>query len=90
MKKNQITIKQKDGYVEISRNGEAEQTYDWNRICRMIQEGKQSPISMANWFAEIVCDCLNCRSASNVLLHDLNDTMSYRGSYFEMIDVLED
>lgn len=83
MKKNKIKITQENGIVRIYRNGEYEKGYDFNRCSDL------TPIALGNMIAEIINDCLNCKSATSTL-HDLNDTMSYRGTYFENIDHFTD
>ena len=83
MKKNSIKITQENGVVKIYRNGEYEKGYDFNRL------GEFSPVGLANMVAEIINDCLNCKSATSTL-HDLNDTRSYFGTYFENIDHFTD
>lgn len=83
MKKNKIKITQENGIVRIYRNGEYEKGYDFNRCLDL------TPIALGNMIAEIINDCLNCKSATSTL-HDLNDTMSYQGTYFENIDHFTD
>ena len=83
MKKNKIKITQENGIVRIYRNGEYEKGYDFNRCSNL------TPIALGNMIAEIINDCLNCKSATSTL-HDLNDTMSYQGTYFENIDHFTD
>lgn len=83
MKKNKIKITQENGIVRIYRNGEYARGYDFNRCSDL------TPIALGNMIAEIINDCLNCKSATSTL-HDLNDTMSYQGTYFENIDHFTD
>ena len=85
MKKTQgIKITQKDGIIGIVRLGEVEATYRINDVVERIKDGKMSSIALANMIAEIMCDCLNCKKAV-ATVEDLNDTKSYRGTYFEDI-----
>lgn len=82
-KKNLIKITQENGIVRIYRNGEYEKGYDFNRCSDL------TPIALGNMIAEIINDCLNCKTASSSL-QDLNDTKSYYGTYFENIDYFND
>ena len=86
---NKINITQQDGFIKIIRNGEYEQGYDLNKVVERIKEGEMSAISLANWIAEMLNDSLNCKSVT-ATLKDLNDTSSYRGTYFENIDQFTD
>ena len=83
MKKNKIKITQENGIVRIYRNGEYEKGYDFN------QAKELTPVGLANMIAEIINDCLNCKSVSSSV-QDLNDTKSYYGTYFENIDRFTD
>lgn len=87
-KQNKIKITQENGFIKIYRNDEYEQGYDLNWTVDAIKEGKMSNVSLANWIAEIINDSLNCKTASS-MVQDLNDTRSYRGTYFESIDFME-
>lgn len=89
MKENKISITQKDGKIEISRNGELESRYHFDATVERIKEGKINAVALANMIAEIMCDCLNCKTAS-AALKDLNEMEQYRGTYFENIDILEE
>ena len=89
MKKQKIEITQQDGFIKISRNGEYEQGYNFTKSVERIQDGKMSAVALANMIAEIMHDCLNCKTAT-ATLKDLNDTASYRGTYFENIDQFTD
>ena len=86
---NKINITQQDGFIKISRNEEYEQGYDLNKVVERIKDDKMSAIGLANWIAEMLNDSLNCKSAT-ATLKDLNDTASYRGTYFENIDQFTD
>ena len=86
---NKINISQQDGFIKITRNDEYEQGYDLNKIIERIKEDKMSAIGLANWIAEMLNDSLNCKSAV-ATLKDINDTSSYRGTYFENIDQFTD
>lgn len=90
MKKvNKMKITQKDGVIEIYRNDELEQIYDCNRWISSITSGTLSNIGLANMLAEIINDCLNCKSTTSEL-HDLNDKRAYRGTYFDYLDYIQD
>ena len=90
MKKVQgIKITQQDGVISIIRLGEVEAQYHINGIVERIKDDKMSSIALANMIAEIMCDCLNCKKAV-ATVEDLNDTQSYRGTYFEDIDHFTD
>ena len=88
-KTNKMNITQKDGVVEIFRNGELEQIYDFNRWISSITSGTLSNIGLANMVAEIINDCLNCKSTTSAL-KDLNDKKAYRGTYFDYLDYIQD
>ena len=85
MKKAKIEIIQKDGVITISRNGEVETRYNMDRAVELIASGKMTSVGLANMIAEIMYDCLNCKSAT-ASLKDLNETDAYQGTYFETID----
>ena len=85
MKKQKIEITQENGVIEIYRNGELEHRFLLGVVIERIKQDKISEIALANWMAEMLCDCLNCKSAS-ATLKDLNDTEQYSGTYFEQID----
>ena len=85
MKKAKIEITQKDGVITISRNGEVETRYNMDRTIELIESGKMTSVGLANMIAEIMYDCLNCKSAT-ASLKDLNETDAYQGTYFETID----
>lgn len=89
MKKQQIKITQKDGVIGIYRLGEMEACYHIDKTVERVKDGKISAVALANMIAEIIHDCLNCEKAV-ATLEDLNDTKSYRGTYFEDIDVFTD
>jgi hypothetical protein len=82
-KTNKISITQENGIVKIYRNEELEKSYDFNR--NLTFENGSTVIGFANMIAEIINDCLNCKTATSSVT-DLNDTKSYRGTYFEFID----
>ncbi len=90
MKKTQgIKITQKDGVIGIYRLGELEACYHIDETVKAIQDSEMSAVALANMIAEIMYDCLNCKKAV-ASLEDLNDTKSYRGTYFEDIDQFTD
>lgn len=82
---NNIIINQEDGFITIIRNDEEEHCIDINRTFSRIKGSNTSPVAIANWIAEMLHDCLNCKTAS-CELYDLNDTSAYIGTYFEWID----
>lgn len=86
-KVNKIDITQQGGIIKISRNGEGpEWTMDVARYMQRIKEGKVTPESMANFIAEIINDCLNCKTAS-AALSDLDELGQYADdTYFSCID----
>lgn len=84
-KQNAIKITQENGKISIYRNGECEHQIFCNRVVERIKQGDLSEIGLANYFAEVINDCLNCKTAVSVV-EDLNDTKPYRGTYFEDID----
>ena len=88
MKKQKIEITQENGTIKVYRNGTYETGYDINYIVKLIREREDvqaTGINLANMIAEIMNDCLNCKSASSSL-KDLNDKKAYQGTYFESID----
>ena len=87
MKTNKISITQKDGIIEISRNGELESIYRIDRTYDRIKDGEMSLVGLANMIAEIMHDCLNCNTAS-ATLKDENEKDQYTGTYFESIDYI--
>ena len=89
MKKQKIEITQKDGKITISRNGEVEAIYHIDKMIDRIKKGDTTPIELANTIAEIMHDCLNCKTAASKL-KDLNETDAYFGTYFEGIDCFTD
>lgn len=89
MKKQKIEITQKDGVVKISRNGTVEKIYYIERVVDRIKTEKMTTIGLANMIAEIMHDCLNCKSAVSTL-KDLNESDQYFGTYFENIDYFTD
>ena len=89
MKKQKIEITQKDGVINIARNSEVEKTIDLNRAIKNIKDEFMDEIGLANMIAEIIHDCLNCKSAV-ASLKDLNDKRQYFGTYFENIDYFTD
>lgn len=91
MNENKIDIIQEDGLIQLIRNGELEKTYELNRVVRLIKEDKIDAIWLANFVAEIMHGCLNCKSAS-AKLKDLNGRYQFSPdpTYFEMIDQFDD
>lgn len=91
MKTNKVDIIQENGRILINRNSELEQSYDLNKVVKLIQEDKVDAIWLANFVAEIMHGCLNCKSAS-AKLEDLNERYQYSSdpTYFEMIDQFDD
>lgn len=89
MKKQKITITQENGVITISRNNEVESMYHIDKVVERIKSDKLSTIGLANMIAEIMHDCLNCKSASSTL-KDLNEKGQYFGTYFENIDHFTD
>ena len=89
-KVNKIDITQENGMIKISRNGEGpEWSMDVNRYIERIKEGKVTPQSMANFLAEVINDCLNCKTASSALT-DLDELGQYStNTYFGDIDHFE-
>lgn len=87
---NKIDIVQENGRILINRNLELEQSYDLNRVIKLVKEDKVDAIWLANFIAEIMYGCLNCKSAS-AKLKDLNERHQYSSdpTYFEMIDHFE-
>ena len=88
-KKNKISITQQEGVIKISRNDELETTYNIAGLVEDIKKGDTNAQGLANMIAEIMCDCLNCKTAS-AALHDLDDLKQYFGTYFENIDSFTD
>ena len=80
---------QKDGKIFVERNEEIEFTLDVNILLKNYADGKTDAIGIANYIAEIINDCLNCKSAKSNL-SDENDRRSYNGTYFELIDRFTD
>ncbi|MBQ2972393.1 MAG: hypothetical protein IJD68_07580 [Ruminococcus sp.] len=91
MKTNKIDIIQESGLLQILRNGELEKSYGFNRIVKLIKEEKIDAVWLANFVAEIMHGCLNCKSAS-AKLKDLNGRCQFSPdpTYFEMIDQFDD
>jgi hypothetical protein len=89
MKKQKITITQEDGVITISRNNEVESLYHIDKVVERIKSDEMSTIGLANMIAEIMHDCLNCKSAT-AALKDLNEKDQYFGTYFENIDSFTD
>ncbi len=91
MKTNKIDIIQENGLLQLIRNGELEKTYEFNRVLRLFKEEKIDAVWLANFVAEIMHGCLNCKSAS-AKLKDLNERHQYSSdpTYFEMIDQFDD
>ena len=85
MKKQKIEITQENGIIRVYRNGELDYQWYLNDAVEGIRQGRMNEIQLANIVAEMLCDSLNCKSAS-ASVKDLNDTKSYRGTYFESID----
>lgn len=84
-KTRKIKLTQENGIISAHINDELEYTFDANFIIERVTEGHMDSIGLANIIAELIHDCLNCRTAS-ASLHDANDTKSYRGTYFEWFD----
>ena len=87
-KVNKITITQYQGTLSIYRNDELEKVYYLAEYMKRIQEGKITPSGFANFFGEIITDCLNCKTA-NAKITDLDDLRQYTETYFQYIDSLE-
>ena len=85
MKKQKINIEQKDGVIKVYHNDQLAYVYDCNYLIKSIKDDGTNAIGLANELAEMIHDALNCKKAS-ASLKDLNDTRSYRGTYFEQID----
>lgn len=88
-KVNKISITQQGGTISIYRNDELEKVYYMEQYMSRIKEGKVSAAGFANFIAEIMHDCLNCKTASSKLT-DLDDLEQYYGTYFENIDCFSD
>ena len=84
-KTRKIKLTQENGLICGYINDELEYTFDANFIIERVTEGHMNSIGLANIIAELIHDCLNCKTAS-ASLHDANDTKSYRGTYFEYFD----
>ncbi len=85
-KTRHINIEQKDGTIRCYVNGELEYTYDGNFIVERVKEGYMNGINVANLIAEIMHDCLNCKTAT-AELHDLNEAGNYHDyTYFSSFD----
>lgn len=81
-----LDITQQGGIVKVSHNGELEYSIDCVRYIQRIKEDKVTPQSMANFIAEIINDCLNCKTAS-AALHDLDELGQYStDTYFGDLD----
>lgn len=90
MKTNKIDIIQENGLIQVNRNGELESSYECNMIVQKIKTGKWDAICLANFIAEIMHGCLNCKSASAKLV-DLNERYQFSEcTYFDNIDYFED
>lgn len=89
-KVNKIQITQENGMIKIFRNDDGpEWSMDVTRYIERIKEDKVTPQSMANFIAEIINDCLNCKTASSALT-DLDELGQYsNNTYFGDIDFLE-
>jgi hypothetical protein len=88
-KVKKLDITQQGGIVKVSRDGELEYSIDCVRYIQRIKEDKVSPQSMANWIAEIINDCLNCKTAS-AALSDLDELGQYStNTYFSEIDYFD-
>ena len=74
-----LNIQQKDGVVYIYEGDELQTTISLTR------KDKMSEVALANMVAELIHDCLNCKNVK-AELHDLNDTKSYYGTYFEYLN----
>lgn len=91
MKKKQQGIKliQQDGFIKIFRNGECEQSYNFNIVVDKVKSAEMTAVELANFVGELVNDSLNCKTATAVI-EDLNGCNQYRGTYFEDIDYFTD
>lgn len=91
MKKKQQVIKmiQQDGVIKIHRNGECEQSYNFNIVVNKVKSGDMTAIELANFVGELVNDSLNCKTATSVI-EDLNGCNQYRGTYFEDLNYFTD
>lgn len=88
-KVNKISITQQGGKISIYRNDELEKVYHMDKYMERIKEGKVTASGFGNFLAEIINDCLNCKTASS-RLSDLDDLKQYYGTYFENIDQFAD
>ena len=91
MKKKQQAIRmiQQDGVIKIHRNGECEQSYNFNIVVSKVKSGEMTSVELANFVAELINDSLNCKTATS-MLEDLNGCNQYRGTYFEDVDCFTD
>lgn len=91
MKTNKIDIIQENGLIQVIRNGELESSYECNKIVQKIKADEWDAVWLANFIAEIMHGCLNCKTAS-AKLEDLNHRYQFSSepTYFECIDHLED
>lgn len=87
-KVNKISITQQGGKIRIYRNDELEKVFHLDEYMERIKEGKVTASGFGNFLAEIINDCLNCKTASSSL-SDLDDLEQYYGTYFENIDYME-
>lgn len=85
MKKQKIEITQENGIIKVYRNGELDYQWWLKDAVEGIRQGRMNEIELANIVAEMLCDSLNCKSAS-ASVKDLNDTKSYKDTYFSYID----
>ena len=88
-KLKKLDITQQGGVIKITRDGEPEWTWYGDRYMERIKEGKISAESMANFIAEIINDCLNCKTVS-AALSDLDELGQYSNdTYFGSLDYRE-
>ena len=89
-KVNKIQITQENGMIKIFRNGEGpEWSMNVTKYMERIKDGKVTSQGMANFIAEVINDCLNCKTASSALT-DLDELGQYStNTYFGDIDYLE-
>lgn len=77
----ELEITQEDGIISVYKDNELQYSINMNR------KNKMSEIALANMIAELIHDCINCKTAT-AKLKDLNDTHSYYDTYFARIDFL--
>jgi len=87
-KTRKIVINQHNGFISCLVDGEPEYSFDANFIIERVNEGYMTGVSLGNIIAELIHDCLNCKTAK-AELHDLNDTKSYSDcTYFSSFDYI--